>query len=161
MCKETSEVSEGRQEPFEKITNTTFLLNKDFLVIQQFFSAKVSLQSQISRKQNKARIENRKFQFTLFFITEINLNTSMGGLFLNLELALYFQTKMKRKLQESQLIQIVLKTERCCLVLTKNQICLWSIIANIIYTDTRQLTGNPANIIYLKISKRQYFGFLI
>ena len=31
--KETSEVSEGRQEPFEKITNTTFLLNKDFLVI--------------------------------------------------------------------------------------------------------------------------------
>ena len=33
MCKETSEVSEGRQEPFEKITNTTFLLNKDFLVI--------------------------------------------------------------------------------------------------------------------------------
>ena len=85
----------------------------------------------------------------------------MGGLFLNLELALYFQTKMKRKLQESQLIQIVLKTERSCLVLTKNQICLWSIIANIIYTDTRQLTGNPANIIYLKISKRQYFGFLI
>ena len=72
-----------------------------------------------------------------------------------------FQTKMKRKLQESQLIQIVLKTERCCLVLTKNQICLWSILANIIYTDTRQLTGNPANIIYLRISKRQYFGFLI
>ena len=33
MCKETSEVSEGRQEPFEKITNTTFMLNKDFLVI--------------------------------------------------------------------------------------------------------------------------------
>ena len=33
MCKETSEVSEGRQEPFEKITNTTFFLNKDFLVI--------------------------------------------------------------------------------------------------------------------------------
>ena len=83
----------------------------------------------------------------------------MGGLFLNLELALYFQTKMKRKLQESQLIQIVLKTERCCLVLTKNQICLWSIIANIIYTDTQQLTGNPANIIYLKFRKDNTLAF--
>ena len=85
----------------------------------------------------------------------------MGGLFLNFELALYFQTKIKGNFKESQLIQMVFKTERCCLFLTKSQICFWSIIANIIYTDTRQPTGNAANIIYLRISKRQYFGFLI
>ena len=72
-----------------------------------------------------------------------------------------FSDKNERKLQESQLIQMVFKTERCCLFLTKSQICFWSIIANIIYTDTRQPTGNAANIIYLRISKRQYFGFLI
>ena len=89
------------------------------------------------------------------------LNTSMGGLFLNFELALYFQTKIKGNFKRVSWYKWCSRQNDVACFWHRAKFCFWSIIANIIYTDTRQPTGNAANIIYLRISKRQYFGFLI
>ena len=84
------EVSEGRQEPYSKrLPIPLSCLTKAVLSSSNFPPRKSVFRVRLTG--NKTKHEMKTGILVCFFlITKINLNTSMGGLFLNFELALNF-----------------------------------------------------------------------
>ena len=114
----TSEVSEGRQERYSKrLPIPLSCLTKAVLSSSNFPPRKSVFRVRLTGNKIKQEMKTGNSSL-LCSHNRDKLNTSV------------FSDKDERKLQESQLIQMVFKTERCYLFLTKSQICFWSIINN-------------------------------
>ena len=126
MCKQTSEVSEGRQDRYSKrLPIPLSCLTRAVLSSSNFPPRKSIFRVRLTG--NKINQEKKTGNSSLLCShNRDKLNTSVSQFWVSA----VFSDKDERKLQESQLIQMVFKTERCCLFLTKSQICFWSLINN-------------------------------
>ena len=95
MCKQTSEVSEGRQDRYSKrLPIPLSCLTKAVLSSSNFPPRKSVFRVRLTGNKTKQEMKTGNSSL-LYSHNRDKLNTSMGGLFLNFELALYFQTKIK------------------------------------------------------------------